>query len=525
MTTKTLRHALTAGLGAVAALMLTTASFAAPKVGGTLNWAIHSEAGSIVPTNTTTFIALAVGPKIFEGLLSYDENFEPQAQLATQWSVSDDGLSYTFKLRPNVKWHDGTPFTSKDVAFSIERLKAGHPRGQVTFANVSKIETPDDLTVVVSLSAPTPYLLTAVASPESPIVPQHLFENINVVDTPPDAALIGTGPFMFREWTRGDHLILERNPDYWAAGKPYLERIIGKIVTDSAARSAGLETGELDLASVALSDVERLKSITGLTVADLNAPYLGRHSQIALNLDNEKLADLQVRRAIAHALDLEAIKSIVFYGYGTVSPTPISRALTAYNDPSILPHNYDTILANQLLDEAGYAKDDSGVRFKLRVTLNPANDSRVAAFVQQSLKAIGIEAEVSLSDQAAYSKRVYTDRDFDVAIDSLGNTFDPTVGVQRVFWSNAFKVGVPWANPSHYANPVVDDILERAAVEVDATKRKELFFQLQAIVHDELPVIDFIDPPEFYAYRDGLSGFSVGAHGIYNNFANAHFEQ
>lgn len=493
--------------------------------GDQITWVIDRESTNIVPINTTTFMSQAVGPKIFDGLVWFDEDLKAQPQLATEWAISPDGLIYTFKLRADVKWHDGQALTSADVAFSFERLKAAHPRGRVTFANVQKIETPDAQTVVVTLGKPTPYLLTALSSQESPIVPKHVFEKLDPAAVPPDTALIGTGPFRFGEWERGSHVTLDRNPDYWQKGEPHLDRLLVRIIPDAAARSAALEAGEIDIGEVGLSDIERFKTNQQFVVSEQSTVYSGPHHQIAINFENPVLANLKVRKAIAHSIDLESIKKLVYFGYGTVSPTPISASLGKFHNSDIKPYVVDIALANKLLDEAGYQKGGDGFRFKLRIALNPANDQRTGAIVQQTLKAIGIDGVLTLTDQAGYIKKVYSDRDFDLGIDALASTFDPTVGVQRVFWSKAFKVGVPFTNPGHYANPEVDRLLETAAVEPDEAKRRDLFLKFQEVVHADVPVIDFIDPPRLVVTRKGVEGFNQGAHGLSGNFAGTHVKQ
>lgn len=511
-------------LVALGALVTASPALADPVHGGTLTWAYERETATIVPINVTG-LAQHVGPKIFDGLLTYDEGLVPIPQLAESWDVSPDGLTYTFHIREGVLWHDGESLTAEDVAFSFARLKEAHPRGRVTFATVTDIETPDGpdgLVVVLRLSSPTPYLLSALASSESPIVPRHIYEALDPNAPTPDAAAIGSGPFVLREWVRGSHILFERNPDYWDEGKPYLDQLIVRIVPDAAARSAGLEAGELDISPVAASDVARLQAVEGLIVEDRPSAYGGRHHQIVFNFENEILADVQVRRAIARAIDLDAIQQVIFFGYGRISPTPISPSLGAFHNPEITGYEFDPDEANRLLDEAGYDRGPDGTRFSVRLVSNPANDPRLASLLQQWLQAIGIRAEIGLQDHAAYISRVYNDRDFDLAIEALANTFDPTVGVQRVYWSGAFEVGVAFSNPGNYSNPEVDRVLEAAAVEPDPETRIALFHEFQNLVHEDVPVIDFIDPPDFVGSRVGVEGFAFGALGLSGNFANAY---
>jgi peptide/nickel transport system substrate-binding protein len=250
-------------------LALAQGESATPKRGGTLNVLINPEPPVLVSIFQTTGPALAASSKVLEGLLAYDFDLRPQPQLATAWVVSPDGLKYTFTLRQNVKWHDGQPFSSEDVAFSIALLKSVHPRGRSTFANVTRVSTPDARTAIIELSKPAPYLLKALSAGESPIVPKHLYASGDPLSNPHNNAPIGTGPYRFKSWTRGANIVYERNPDYWAPGKPYIDTLIFKVIPDAAARSAAFETGALDLGGenpVPLTDLPRLTQLPQLTV-------------------------------------------------------------------------------------------------------------------------------------------------------------------------------------------------------------------------------------------------------------------
>jgi peptide/nickel transport system substrate-binding protein len=172
-----------------------------PVQGGSISINVGSEPTALLSA-TNTGSAISIGPKIVEGLLTYDLDFTPRPQLATEWSVSDDGLTYTFKLREGVKWHDGEDFDADDVVFSILALKQVHPRGRGTLANVTEVKALGSHEVQVTLSDPAPYLLKALAALESPILPQHIFDGTDIPANPALNAPIGTGPFVFKEWIR-----------------------------------------------------------------------------------------------------------------------------------------------------------------------------------------------------------------------------------------------------------------------------------------------------------------------------------
>jgi peptide/nickel transport system substrate-binding protein len=430
----------------------------APDHSGTLTWLVTPEPASLIPLATTAGGNAEIGPKVVEGLLTYDTELNPQPLLASGWSVSKDGLQYRFTLRRGVKWHDGKPFTSADVAFSILTLKQVHPRGRSTFANVVDVKTPDPYTAIVELSKPAPFLLTALSGSESPIIPKHLYEGTDIASNPYNSAPIGTGPFVYKAFVHGSYILLERNPDYWDKPKPYVDKIIVRFLPDGAARTAALESGAANLGdqAIPLSDVKRFEALPDFSVDTTNWPYSSNHQQLIFNLDTPVLKNKAVRKAISQAIDVHALNRIVWYGYGQVSAAPIGVASTKYHDSDIHYFPYDIGQANAALDSAGLKRGPDGKRFKLRLLFNPFQDPRAADFVRQSLARVGIDGEIESYDFATYVKKAYTDRAFDITLEALANAFDPTVGVQRVFWSKNFKVGLPFSNAAHYSNPEVD---------------------------------------------------------------------
>lgn len=505
--------------------VLTGRALAAPGEAGTLRFSLATEANTLVPIDNTFGVTGVIGPKINEGLLTYDLDFEPVPQLAEAWDVGEDGLSYSFRLREGVTWHDGQPFTSADVAYSILTLREVHPRGRATFANVTGVETPDALTAVIRLAKPAPYLLKALAAAESPIVAKHVYDvGVEVGKNPANAAPIGTGPFVFKEWVKGSHILLERNPAYWGEGQPHLEQIVVRIIQDPNARSLAFSSGELDLGGdtpVPRSDIPAFEANPEFEVTSDGYAYLGNQSQLLFNLEHPILSSRDVRHAIAHALDPQAILDVAWYGQGVLSPTPISPVLTEFHNPDIKPYPQDLARAAELLDAAGHPVKD-GQRFALRITHNPFSDGngRAASYIQQALAPLGIRVEIESFDFAGYVKTVYTDRAFDLSVENLSNAFDPTVGVQRGYWSRSFKPGLPFSNGSGYRNPEVDALLEAAAVENDPNKRRALFFRFQEIVAEDLPVVNFLSYYGYTIARTGVTGHTVTIDGPRANFAD-----
>ncbi|MFT3959843.1 ABC transporter substrate-binding protein [Propionivibrio sp.] len=522
-----LRRSLSRTAWVLAAAGLAGAAIAEPRSGGNLNWIVTPEPALIVPLTTTAGGSCEIGPKIVEGLLTYDQKLNPKPQLATAWSVAKDGLQYRFDLRKGVKWHDGKEFTSADVAFSILALKQYHPRGRSVFANVTRVETPDAHTAILVLSKPAPFLLTALAATESPIVPKHLYEGTDILTNKYNSAPVGTGPFVFKEWVRGSYVALERNPNYWDKPKPYLDKVTVRFIPDAAARALALESGSADLGgqAIPLSDVERFKALPNFAVDTSSEPYLGSQHQLYFNLDSPILANLEVRRALAGALDLNALNRLVWFGYGQVSASPIGPLIAKYHDGSIQPYPFDPKRSEAALDAAGHKRGADGTRFKLRLLWNPFQEKRAAEFVRQSWARIGVDAVIENYDFATYTTKAYTDRAFDVTLEALANMFDPTVGVQRVFWSKNFKVGLPFANPAHYANPEVDRLLEAAAVEIDEGKRQKQFQEFQRIVNKDLPSIEFGTNPRVVVLAKKVRNYAPTGEGLRGSFADAYLQE
>ncbi|WP_186017220.1 ABC transporter substrate-binding protein [Burkholderia gladioli] len=498
-----------------------------PRRGGRVTLLVNPEPNALVDFATTAGAEEKIAPKVTEGLLAYDFDVKPKPQLATAWSVSADGLQYRFELRRNVRWHDGQPFTSRDVAVSIDLLRQYHARGRATFANVTAVRTPDPHTAVLELSMPAPYLLYALAASESPILPAHRYASGNPLENPNNIAPIGTGPYRFVRWDRGSAVTFVRNPDYWDAPKPYLDELVVRFVGDPAARAAALETGELDLAGenpVPLTDIKRLATLPHLAVETRGYSYDAAQTQLQFNLDNRYLARLPVRQAIAHAIDRNAILRTVWQGYGIASPTPISPLLTQFYDATTPVPAFDPAQAQKLLDAAGFPRASGGFRFPLTIDYNPYDPTfaRLAEYLRQTLRGIGIEATVRGQDFASYVKRIYTDRAFDLDANFLGNMFDPTVGVQRLYWSKNFRPGVPFSNATHYNSPEVDRLLETAAVEIDPARRVALFRQFQQQVARDLPIVNLVTLKQVTIYNRRVRNHTITADGLQGNLADVY---
>src|SRR5213592_3068873 len=360
-------------LVAIAGWLLLPDAASAQKRGGTLVMLVQPEPPTLAAYLSTSGPIGQVATKVYEGLLEYDFDLKPVPGLAESWKVGADGKTVTFKLQKGVRFHDGTPLTSADVKFSVlEVLRKVHPRGAITFRDITDIETPDEHTVVFTLQNPAPYLMMALSGYESPIVPKHLFEGTDVKNSKYANAPIGTGPFKFVEWQRGQYMRLDRNPDYWRKGRPYLDRIVARFVTDSATRTAALEKDEAQVAGFAAipwSDVKTLAKLPQMETTTRGYEMSSPIVQLDFNTRKAPFDNLKVRQAVSYAVSRKAVIENVWFGWGKPATGPISSNFAAVGFYTPRVHHYNEPngieVANKLLDEAGFKRGAGGVRVEI----------------------------------------------------------------------------------------------------------------------------------------------------------------
>lgn len=519
----------------VAALMLASgAALAQPKPGSnTLTFALSPEPPFIFTAINTTLQMGMVSSKIHESLLKIDHDLKPQPLLATGWEASPDGLTYTFKLRSGVKWHDGKDFTSADVKYTVmEVLKKLHPRGRSSFAKVVDVETPDPMTAVFKLSGPAPQMIVALASSyESPMVPRHLYEGTDVPANPLISKPIGTGPFTFKEWQKGSYIILEKNPNYWDAGKPKLDGIVFRIINDASARAVALESGEAQiggLSPVPLTDMKRLEKLPNIAIETRGYAYMSPFMLMELNTRKPPLNDVRVRQALAYAIDRDRMTKIVWAGYGKPATSPIPSSVTTFHATDIPTYPFDIEKAKKLLDEAGYKAGPDGKRFKITHDFVPLGTDyqRTGEFIKQQLGRVGIDVEIRSQDLPSFFRRVYTEYDFDTTSLYYGAFADPTQGVQRLYWSKSIQKGVVFTNPTDYRSAEMDRVIEGAQGENDPVKRKALYREMQTIAMTDMPIVPLMETRFATVSSSKLKNHTTTADGVIgNNFADAYFEK
>ena len=516
--------------GTAVMLALASAQAAEPKRGGTLTFTYQPEPSALSTIATTAVPTALVSTKIFESLLEYKgPELTPIPGLAESWQMAPDGKTWTFRLRGDVKWHDGKPFTSEDVKFSVEKLVSPyHSRGKVYWGELEAVDTPDPRTVVFKLKKPVPFFLKAFQPSETPILPKHLLESIDLADAKAvrGAAFmsnpVGTGPFKFKEWKKGSHIALERNPDYWKKGKPYLDQVIFRVIPDGAARAIALETGEIDLApmnSVPQADIQRLAQVKHIALSNEGAEGLGPLLWLELNIREKPLADKRVRQAISMAINRKTVVDVMWYGQGKPARGPLVSG-NPWFDKSLKPFEYNIQKANKLLDEAGYPRGPGGVRFKMTQHFTPYGESfvRLAEYTKNELRKIGIEVETQSADMGGWLKAIYTDWSYHMTNNFTHNYSDPAIGTQRAFVSSNIRKGASFTNSMGYKNERVDQLFEQAAVEIDPKKRAAQLAEIQKILADELPVIFLIEIAYSHLYNKRVHGLITNGISMYSNW-------
>lgn len=500
---------LAAGIIALAALVLLTgvedAARAQAKRGGTMVVGMPFEPRHLNNAVTTSWADHLVSSKIFNGLLRFPEKGYPQPQpdLAERWSVSPDGKRITFSLVRNAKWHDGTPFTSADVKFTFEQVLPKLNPNRAVFLSITKVEAPDPHTVIIERTQPFVMFYFDIFA--GAILPKHLYENIDIAKSPHNLKPVGTGPFKFKDWVKGSHIELVRFDDYFKPGRPYLDRVIFKIVPDVGAAVAALEKGEIDYFPrwIPLGEVARLKGRPGLEVSPVGGIALAQSRWMTFNVRDPILKDVRVRRAIAHSIDTAVVNRIATGGQFEVAESFLWKQFPEFDpkESTLVHYKRDLPKARQLLDEAGFKAGPGGARFKLELVTHTgvADLDKSIEVIRDQLREVGIEVTV---------KRVERALSFDLAKDGKFQLYihsnwaagpDPVTAVQRFFVSA--NIGKHLGNAGGYSNPEVDDLTQRALAEADAAKKKELVSKLQQIFARDLPALPLQQWVPFSGYR------------------------
>ena len=464
---------------------------AEPKYGDTFVVGIGSDPQSLNGAISGSYFDKIVASNIYSMLIRLDYDMNPVPDLAKEWTISDDGLTYTFELTPGVKWHDGTPMTPADVKFTMEEMIFQyHPRAGI-FSVIESIETHGENTVIFTLNKPFGPFLNLLAY-DFFVLPMHLYEDTDIRNNPHNHSPVGTGPFIFEEWSRGSHITLVRNPDYFQEGLPYLDRLIFRVIPDASSRVFALEAGEIHyLAYLALpsSAVSEFSDNPDIVITTKGFESLASILMLNLNLDIPELQDVRVRRAIAMAIDRDYIVNHADYGLGIPANSPMASTSWAY-EPEVTEYHFNPEAAAALLDEAGFTPGADGTRLTLRLSAdaNVELNRQAGEIVKANLEEIGIRVDYEPVERGVMLDRVYVRRDFDMHIHGFSTGSDPAIDIARLYVSSNIRP-VSFTNDAGYRNPIVDELFVKGEEASYPEQRAVYYREIQRILTDELPVI------------------------------------
>lgn len=463
-----------------------------PVSGGTITYVVGADADSLDPPNMTQMTSELVNRQIHDGLVAFSPEIEIIPGIAESWEISPDGLTYTFHLRPGLKFHDGTPCDAEAAKYCIDRMvnedtmKSGLHRGFV-----ESTEAVDETTLQIILKAPFATYLNNLAHTASMIYSPTAHQKYGK-----DLTLhpVGTGPFKFVEWKKGDQLVVERWDESWR-GKPYLDKVIFKVVPEESSRALMLESGDAHLMAFVPPELAtRLEDNPDIVVTQYqSARVLG----LSLNNQWEPFTDVRVRQALNYAIDKDSIVENIYQGNAKVSGGPSGPLITgSYEVP---PYPYDPEKAKELLAEAGYADG-------LEVTLlSPKGrflkDAELVQEVQKQLGEVGVQVKLELMEYAAFSAAMHKSLE-ETEVQMFLQGWVPSTGEARWTMYAMFDcdMWVPTgSNGSFYCNPDMDEWIEKATSAPDAEQRDEYLKQAQQLAHDDAVWVYLLATPQIAA--------------------------
>ncbi len=461
-------------------------SAAASESPDTVRLTMPSEPDSLDPYISTASDTEAVMHNVYEGLVLFNEEGEIIPGLASSWEISEDGLTYTFHLRDDVLFHDGSRFSSEDAKAAFEKisgLNGGTPLSE-RFAIIGEVEAPDENTLIIHLTEANAAFLEAT---RIGIIPFGYEDSA----THP----VGTGPYKFSEYIPGQRIVLTLNEDYYdESRKGSIERAEFYIMTDPSAIVTALQSGQLDLAQVMGSDAEILEGSYNVYSNPQNMVCL-----LALNNDFEPFRDIRVRQALNYAINKQDIINGAFDGYATRLDTNFSPVMGFYyNEDTEGYYPYDPERARELLAEAGF----SNLSFTMTVPANYPNHVSTAQIIKENLRAVGVNAEIQLVEWGSWLEDVYTNGNYESTVIGLTGKLNPYEILVR-FKSDYRR------NFVHYRDSHYDELIGEAMVESDPERRAELYKECQMILTENAVSVFTCDPNLILAGRKDLKGYKA----------------
>jgi peptide/nickel transport system substrate-binding protein len=448
---------------------------------------------------------------LFRGVMRFDENNKPNPDIAESYTISTDKLTYTFKLKTDITFHDGETLTAEDVVFTIDSILDDKNASflKSDFTEVDTVKSVGDDTVVLQLKHPFTPMLDKMTFP---ILPKHAFEGVEMRTADFNSHPIGTGPYMFDSWNRGNNLTLKAYSGFFGT-KPSIEKVIFKFIPDSNVRALQLKAGEVDIALLDPNQVESVKKEDSIKVYDIeSADYRG----MLFNMKMDLWKDSAVRKAFSYATDREQIVKGILKGYGVEAYSPLQKH--GFKNEDIEKYTYDIAKAKELLTNAGWIESSDGSRYKDDVKLAftitaPASDTvrvNMANYVAEGFKKIGADVTVAALDWSAI-----TIEDTEAFMIGWGSPYDADHHTYILFKSDQSSLTSSGYNYGSYANAQVDSLLEKGRQSMDEEERKAIYMEFQAELAED-PAFDFI------AYENAIYGMNENISGVKERILGHH---
>ncbi len=446
--------------------------------------AVDADVDTLHPTDFSTTVELNVLNQLYDTLMymNPDGTHDPEPRIAESYEISEDGLDYTFHLRNDATFHDGTPVTAEDVVFSIELYKASEYQGS-QIAMLSSVEATDESTVVCHLDSPYAPFLGGILSPF--ICSKAYYES------DPDAFVtspIGSGPYKFVSRATGSNIILEANEDYYR-GAPAVKDISFEVIPDTATKAIALQTGEVNFAEIDSSVLAQLDANPEITVTEVpNSTFC----YVSMNLEKEPFSNPLVRQAINYAIDRDNLVAVCYDGEAEVNSNICAKNRNGYSEDQ-LQYTYDPDKAKALLEEAGITTP-----YDLGEILVAEKYSNLATVVQNDLKAVGLEVTISVKEFNAYIGDL-TSGNYNITV--LNMTLEGDTQTLEMAFTTDY---IGTANNARYSDPDMDELFNQTRSETDPDKRLELFNQIFTKAQDEAIYAVLCNPLTLYAYNSSL---------------------
>jgi peptide/nickel transport system substrate-binding protein len=454
--------------------------------------ASSGDARTLVPILASDSASSDICGFVFNGLVKYDKNIELTGDLAESWDIEDDGKTIIFHLRKGVRWHDGAPFTSRDVEFTYKKLIDPEVRTPYSgdYARVKDLVVVDDHTVKVTYKEP---FAPALSSWGMPVMPEHLLKNEDLNKTKFARSPIGTGPYKFKLWKTCEKIELVSNRDYFE-GRPYIDRYICRIIPDEATTFLELQTQGADMTH--LTPLQFTRQTDGKIFKEHYNKFKYQSfgfTYMGYNLSDPRFQDVRVRRAINYAVNKEEIIDAIFFGLAKITTGPFIQDSWAYNN-NVRPAPYDPVEARRLLSEAGWVdtdgdgwveKDKKEFEFTVLVNQGNAERQRTAELMQKQLKDAGIRMKIRVIEWSSMISEFIEKRRFDAVLMGWFLSRDPDC--YDIWHSSKTRQGE--FNFVGYKNERVDTLLEEGRRTFDQSKRAGIYHEIHKLIYEDQPYL------------------------------------